>query len=99
MVDFEGLTPEGLKDLEQKVKNVLISELEDSNIEYDFVDAEIFNVRTVGVQGDQRTYAYPAAITLKKNGKSIWEKELISRISTRITNEVSGINRVTYVTS
>ena len=50
----------------------------------------ILPVRSVGVQGDSRTYAHPAAV----DGKLDWEK--LELLSTEITNEVPGINRVIY---
>ncbi|MFC1606646.1 glutamine-hydrolyzing GMP synthase [Candidatus Latescibacterota bacterium] len=47
-------------------------------------------VRSVGVQGDSRTYAHPAAL----DGPLNWER--LDLISTDITNEIDGINRVIY---
>ncbi len=51
-------------------------------------DAVIIPVRSVGVQGDQRTYAHPAAV----DGDPDWEE--LDLLSTDITNEVEGVNRV-----
>jgi len=51
-------------------------------------DAVILPVRSVGVQGDSRTYAHPAAI----DGELDWER--LDLLSTGITNEVEGVNRV-----
>jgi len=48
----------------------------------------ILPVRSVGVQGDSRTYAHPAAV----EGKLDWER--LDLLSTDITNEIDGINRV-----
>jgi GMP synthase (glutamine-hydrolysing) len=45
-------------------------------------------VRSVGVQGDSRTYAHPAAI----EGPLDWEK--LDLLSTSITNEIQSVNRV-----
>ena len=59
-------------------------------------------IRTVGVQGDGRTYAYPLivrAVTSEDAMTADWARlpyELLERISSRIINEVSGINRVAY---
>ena len=50
----------------------------------------ILPVRSVGVQGDSRTYAHPAAV----DGKLDWEK--LELLSTEITNEIQGVNRVIY---
>lgn len=59
-------------------------------------------VRTVGVMGDSRTYQHLLAIravTSRDAMTADWARlpyELLSIISTRIINEVSGINRVVY---
>ena len=50
----------------------------------------VIPVRSVGVQGDTRTYAHPAAV----EGKLDWET--LELLSTDITNEIEGINRVIY---
>jgi GMP synthase (glutamine-hydrolysing) len=57
-------------------------------------------VRSVGVQGDGRTYGHPAVLRPVSSEDAMtadWSRlphELIGRISTRITNEVPEINRV-----
>jgi len=57
-------------------------------------------VRSVGVMGDQRTYENAIALRLvsSKDGMTAdWEcppLEVVRRISSRITNEVRGVNRV-----
>jgi GMP synthase (glutamine-hydrolysing) len=59
-------------------------------------------VRTVGVMGDDRTYAYPIvlrAVTSDDAMTADWARlpyELLERISSRIINEVPGVNRVAY---
>ncbi|KAB2953288.1 glutamine-hydrolyzing GMP synthase [Heliorestis acidaminivorans] len=59
-------------------------------------------VKTVGVMGDERTYANPAilrAVTSDDAMTADWARlpyELLERISSRIVNEVNGINRVCY---
>ncbi len=59
-------------------------------------------VRSVGVQGDERTYAYPLivrAVTSDDAMTADWARlpyEVLERISQRIINEVPGINRVAY---
>ncbi|MFA6098686.1 MAG: glutamine-hydrolyzing GMP synthase [Patescibacteria group bacterium] len=59
-------------------------------------------IRSVGVQGDSRTYGYPIilrAVTTKDFMTADWARlpyELLSKISSRITNEVKEINRVIY---
>jgi GMP synthase (glutamine-hydrolysing) len=62
--------------------------------------AVLLPVRTVGVMGDARTYEYPIilrAVTSEDAMTADWARlpaELLERISTRITNEVDGVNRV-----
>jgi GMP synthase (glutamine-hydrolysing) len=60
------------------------------------------SVKTVGVQGDLRTYAYPLvvrAVTSEDAMTADWARlpyEVLERISSRVINEVPGINRVAY---
>ena len=57
-------------------------------------------VRTVGVMGDERTYAYPIvirAVTSEDAMTADWARlpyDLLERISSRLINEVPGVNRV-----
>jgi GMP synthase (glutamine-hydrolysing) len=59
-------------------------------------------IKTVGVQGDGRTYAYPLivrAVTSEDAMTADWARlphDLLERISSRVINEVEGINRVAY---
>jgi GMP synthase (glutamine-hydrolysing) len=59
-------------------------------------------VQSVGVMGDGRTYEYTAAIravTSVDGMTADWYRmphDVLARISSRITNEVRGINRVVY---
>jgi GMP synthase (glutamine-hydrolysing) len=59
-------------------------------------------VRSVGVMGDGRTYANLVgvrAITSEDGMTADWARlphDLLARISTRIVNEVPGVNRVAY---
>ena len=57
-------------------------------------------IRSVGVQGDERTYAYPIvirAVTSQDAMTADWARlpyDLLERVSNRIINEVAGVNRV-----
>jgi GMP synthase (glutamine-hydrolysing) len=72
------------------------------------MDAEIWqapvvllaDVRSVGVQGDGRTYGHPIVLRPVSSEDAMtadWSRlpyDLLAKISNRITNEVSGVNRV-----
>ena len=64
--------------------------------------AVLLPVRTVGVMGDSRTYDYVCALRAVTSTDGMtadyypFEHEFLSRVSTRIINEVRGINRVVY---
>ena len=59
-------------------------------------------VRSVGVMGDERTYGYPIvlrAVTSEDAMTADWARldhDLLERISSRVVNEVPGVNRVVY---
>jgi len=60
------------------------------------------DIRSVGVMGDERTYGYPIiirAVTSEDAMTADWARlpyELLERMSSRIINEVAGVNRVAY---
>jgi GMP synthase (glutamine-hydrolyzing) len=60
------------------------------------------DVRSVGAQGDGRTYGHPIVlrpVTSEDAMTADWTRipyETLERISTRITNEINGVNRVVY---
>jgi GMP synthase (glutamine-hydrolysing) len=60
------------------------------------------DIRSVGVMGDERTYGHPIiirAVTSDDAMTADWARlpyELLERMSSRIINEVRGINRVVY---
>ena len=64
--------------------------------------AVLTNTRTVGVMGDFRTYDYTLAlrgVTTTDFMTADWTRipyEVLDKISTRIVNEVRGINRIVY---
>jgi GMP synthase (glutamine-hydrolysing) len=59
-------------------------------------------IRSVGVQGDERTYAYPIvirAVTSEDAMTADWARlpyDLLETISSRIINEIPGVNRVAF---
>jgi len=64
--------------------------------------AVLLPVRTVGVMGDGRSYEWVAALRAVTSTDGMtadvypFEASFLTRVATRIVNEVSGINRVTY---
>lgn len=59
-------------------------------------------IKSVGVMGDSRTYAYPIIVRAVSSEDAMtadWARlpyELMEKISNRIVNEVNGVNRVVY---
>ena len=64
--------------------------------------AVLLPVRSVGVQGDVRTYKRTIAIRIVQSQDGMTANfaripyDVLERISTRITNEISQVNRVVY---
>src|SRR5260370_13816013 len=64
--------------------------------------AVLLPVRSVGVMGDERSYGFTVAVRVVESEDAMtadWARlpmDVLERISTRVVNEVSGINRVVY---
>jgi GMP synthase (glutamine-hydrolysing) len=64
--------------------------------------AVLLPVRTVGVMGDGRTYDHVCALRAVTSSDGMtadyypFEHSFLARVSTRIVNEVKGINRIVY---
>ena len=64
--------------------------------------AVLLPIRSVGVMGDERTYENTIALRVVESQDGMtadWVRlpyELLAKISTRIINEVKGVNRVVY---
>jgi len=64
--------------------------------------AVLLPVKTVGVMGDKRTYAWPIVLRCVSSEDGMtadWSKipfQILERIANRIVNEVTSVNRVVY---
>ena len=97
------VTPERLRVL-READTIVTSEMEAADWYYRVWQsfAVLLPVRSVGVMGDQRTYEDTIALRIVESQDGMtadWVRvpyELLARISTRIMNEVKGVNRVVY---
>ncbi|MCF7861772.1 glutamine-hydrolyzing GMP synthase [Candidatus Woesearchaeota archaeon] len=76
---------------EKSGKGPEISELKEIAKKSGF-QISVLNIKSVGVQGDNRTYRHPAVLM---SDNPDWDKMI--DLSTRITNEIHDINRVVYL--
>ena len=98
------VTPERA-DLLRKADAIVREEVRKAGLERDIwqVFAVLLaDVRSVGVMGDERTYGHPVivrAVTSDDAMTADWARlpyDLLEKLSSRIINEVPGINRVAY---
>jgi len=83
---------------------ILRQELRDAGLEREIAQslAVFSSMKTVGVMGDGRTYAHPIilrAVHTEDFMTADWVRipyDVLARISSRIVNEVKGVNRVLY---
>ena len=88
----------------QEADDIVVSEIKKAGL-YNKVwqsFAVLLPVMSVGVMGDMRTYAYTCAVRAVHSEDGMTADivdlphDVLTRISTRIVNEVKGINRVVY---
>jgi GMP synthase (glutamine-hydrolysing) len=97
------VTPERIA-LLQEADDIVVNEIRRAGLYTQIWQsfAVLLPVMSVGVMGDQRTYAYTCAIRAvhSEDGMTAdWAPlpyDVLKRISSRIVNEVRGINRVVY---
>ena len=97
------VTPERVAIL-QNADEIVVSEIKKAGLYRSIWQsfAVLLPVKSVGVMGDQRTYAYTCAIRAVHSDDGMtadWAPlpyEVLRSISSRIVNEVRGINRVVY---
>ena len=64
--------------------------------------AVLLPIKSVGIQGDERSYKYPIAIRIVESKDAMTANfskipyDVLEKLSTRITNEVKAVNRVVY---
>jgi GMP synthase (glutamine-hydrolysing) len=97
------VTPERVA-LLQEADDIVVKEIKAAGLYQEIWQsfAVLLPVKSVGVMGDQRTYAYTCAIRAvhSEDGMTAdWVPlpyTLLKKISSRIVNEIHGINRVVY---
>jgi GMP synthase (glutamine-hydrolysing) len=97
------VTPEKVAIL-QRADAIVREEIKKAEMEREIWQAfaVLPDIRSVGVMGDERTYAYPVivrAVTSEDAMTADWARlpyEVLEKLSSRIINEVPGINRVAY---
>lgn len=91
-------------DILRKADAIYIEEIRNAGL-YDIIwqaFTVLLPVRSVGVMGDGRTYDYVCALRAVTSTDGMtadfypYDMGFLGRVSTRIVNEVKGINRVTY---
>lgn len=97
------VTPEKL-DILREADQIYIEEIRRAGL-YDKIwqaFAVLPDVRSVGVQGDERTYAYPIVLRAVTSADGLtadfyrFPWEVLERITSRIVREVAHVNRVVY---
>ena len=97
------ITPERLQIL-RHADEIVVSEMKAADWYYNVWQsfAVLLPVRSVGVMGDQRTYENTVALRIVESQDGMtadWVRipyEILAKISSRIINEVNGVNRVCY---
>ena len=90
-------------DLLRKADAIVRNELSNAGLDGEIWQCPVVllaDVRSVGVQGDGRTYGHPIVLRPVSSEDAMtadWSRlpyDLLAKISNRITNEVDGVNRV-----
>jgi GMP synthase (glutamine-hydrolysing) len=97
------ITPERL-DLLREADDIIVKEVKAAGLYRSLWQSfgVLLPIRSVGVMGDDRTYQHTIAVRAVESADGMtadWARlphDLLARISSRIVNEVRGINRVVY---
>jgi GMP synthase (glutamine-hydrolysing) len=98
-----AVTPERLEIL-RAADAIVVEEVKRAGLHRDLWQAfaVLLAIRSVGVMGDERTYAHPVVIRAVQSDDAMtadWARlpyDLLERLSRRIIAEVPGVNRVAY---
>jgi len=71
---------------EENFMNEILSEFD--------MEGKILPVKSVGVQGDFRTYHHPAVVWFKEDARKSWEK--INECSSKVINKLKTVNRLIF---
>ncbi|RJQ18229.1 glutamine-hydrolyzing GMP synthase [Candidatus Woesearchaeota archaeon] len=97
------VTPEKVE-IVRKASFIIEEELKKADL-YDEVwmaFAVLLSIKSVGIQGDERTYKYPVVVRIIESKDAMTANfskipyGILEKISTRITNEIKEVNRVVY---
>ena len=88
----------------READSIVVEEMKAANLYYKIWQsfAVLLPVRSVGVMGDERTYEYTIAIRAVESQDGMtadWVKlpyDILEKLSSRIINEVKGVNRVCF---
>jgi GMP synthase (glutamine-hydrolysing) len=91
-------------DLVRAADHIVVSELRHAGAERDIWQAfaVLPAIRSVGVQGDERSYGHPIIVRAVTSEDAMTadfarlDWDILTRIANRIVNEVPGVNRVAY---
>ncbi len=97
------VTPERVK-IVRKASHIVEEELKTAGLYEDvwMAFAVLLPIRSVGVQGDLRSYKYPVALRIVESEDAMTANfsripyDLLERISTKISNRIDEVNRVVY---
>ncbi|MFW6104475.1 MAG: glutamine-hydrolyzing GMP synthase [Candidatus Bipolaricaulota bacterium] len=97
------VTPERVK-IVRRASFIVEEELKSTGIyeEVWMAFAVLLPIKSVGIQGDLRSYNYPVALRVVESEDAMTANfsqipyEILEKISTRITNEIQEVNRVVY---
>ena len=86
-----------IETLKQQIREILDEAIRGPELRQGKAKAVILPVRSVGIKGDAKAYENPLCLVIRD--EKSWVKlpdDLMESISSRVTNQVDGVNRVVY---